>query len=312
MPNVTTLIQALSLDVTANLVAVGVQPYTAPWMVDDNTVGTWPMAITGASNASPIVITTQYPHNYTFPFHGVITGVTGNTNSNGTWIFTPVPNQPNQLSLSILTGFPGGSIDGTITQSVGNGAYAGGGQLTTALSDGVIALGEQHAPESGTSYVAPRIVFIPRKSKFTASTQAMRGPRPITGVRGAAGQTPEMLRERSQKMIAQEEMLFEVVCWGAANPPNPYGDFNVTQVIYQQVIRSAEHQIQGTYSLGEGEWDATRLSQEGHQMSLMLMIKTPVAEYPLGVTTIQTITGTVEIQTPPNDTTETAWSGTLS
>src|SRR5205807_2195873 len=62
--------------------SVGVGTYTA------NT-GAWVPAITAATNASPIVITTGAPHRMPTtnnpPATVVISGVTGNTAANGKW-----------------------------------------------------------------------------------------------------------------------------------------------------------------------------------------------------------------------------------
>ena len=66
--------------------------------------GSWTPAITNASNASPIVITTGASHNLTSsPQMTVnVTGVTGNTAANGTWIVTII--NGTQFSLNGSTG----------------------------------------------------------------------------------------------------------------------------------------------------------------------------------------------------------------
>lgn len=68
------------------------------------------LSITGATNVSPIVITTSSPHNLTTGDLVVITGVTGNTAANGSWTIT-------------VTGASTFSLNG----STGNGAYVSGG-----------------------------------------------------------------------------------------------------------------------------------------------------------------------------------------
>lgn len=83
-----------------------------PWSAD----GRWYPAVnrtagktvTDATNADPIVITTGASHGYAVGDIVYVTGVTGNTNANGTWIVQTVPS---------ATTF---SID-----AVGNGAFGG-------------------------------------------------------------------------------------------------------------------------------------------------------------------------------------------
>jgi len=66
--------------------------------------------ITNATNATPISITTSAAHLYANGDTVVITGATGNTAANGTFVIAVT-----------------GSTSFTLTGSVGNGAYAGGG-----------------------------------------------------------------------------------------------------------------------------------------------------------------------------------------
>jgi len=68
--------------------------------------------VTGATNATPIVITTSVANGLVTGDQVVISGVTGNTAANGTFIITAVTSSSFEL-------------DG----SVGNGAYGGGGTL---------------------------------------------------------------------------------------------------------------------------------------------------------------------------------------
>ena len=67
--------------------------------------------ITGATNASPIVITTDGPNVFWNGATLVIHGVTGNTAANGTWAITPLT-----------------STTFSLNGSAGNGAYTGGGR----------------------------------------------------------------------------------------------------------------------------------------------------------------------------------------
>ena len=76
--------------------------------------GTTLPAITNASNATPIEITTTSAHGLASGDHVLISGVTGTTNANGSsWVVT----------VTSSTTF-------TLNGSVGNGAYTGGGSAT--------------------------------------------------------------------------------------------------------------------------------------------------------------------------------------
>ena len=66
--------------------------------------------VTGASNTTPITITTDVPHNYTSGYQVTLSGVTGNVAANGDWIITVTG--PNSFALN---------------GSSGNGIYISGG-----------------------------------------------------------------------------------------------------------------------------------------------------------------------------------------
>jgi hypothetical protein len=74
------------------------------------------LAITNATNANPIVITTA-AHNLTTGDGVTIIGVGGNTNANGTWVITVL----SSTTYSLNTG-------------VGNGGYTSGGTSTPHLT----------------------------------------------------------------------------------------------------------------------------------------------------------------------------------
>jgi len=73
---------------------------------------TCPVTVTGATNATPIVIATSGPHRMLTGMRPQISGIGGNTAANGTWTATVID----------ATHF---SLDG----STGNGAYTSGGQV---------------------------------------------------------------------------------------------------------------------------------------------------------------------------------------
>lgn len=97
--------------------------------VSANAVINWPLTagsipaslataktITGATNATPIVITST-AHGYVNGYTAVVSGVLGNTAANGTWVVSAVTTNTFEL-----------------TSSVGNGAYTSGGTVQRVLS----------------------------------------------------------------------------------------------------------------------------------------------------------------------------------
>jgi hypothetical protein len=80
--------------------------------------------IADATNANPIVITTKKAHPFTSGMTGTIMNVAGNTNANGTFLFTKL--SPTTFSIPVA----------------GNGSYVGGGlALAPSVSSGVYVSG---------------------------------------------------------------------------------------------------------------------------------------------------------------------------
>ena len=93
--------------------------------------GSWnggSLAITSATNTSPIVVTTATAHGLTTGQTIAISGVTGNTNANGFWVITSTGS--NSFSLVGSTGNGTGS-SGTVTNSFANDGYSGVTTYTT-------------------------------------------------------------------------------------------------------------------------------------------------------------------------------------
>lgn len=111
----------------------------------NNTIGNVSKAITGATNATPIQITST-GHGLSSNQGVVITGVLGNTAANGTWIVTVV--DANHY---------------TLNTSVGNGVYTSGGQWVPAVRNpqvaqsdivGAIQVGDLITAGGGTAVTA--------------------------------------------------------------------------------------------------------------------------------------------------------------
>lgn len=210
------LVSLLSLDMTRKLVAAGMVAST--------------FTITGATNATPIVLTTSTAHGLTRRTHAVVSGVVGNVAANGLWVMTPT--STTQLALSTF------ESDGTPVNSVGSGAYTSGGLAKTAFPDGSIRLGRRNVPMA-SAVATPRIVFVPVGSSEWkldpyggAIPAASRPPARVN-------QTAEQQTMLQRRQLNTERQKFEVHVTGCATPPDPdFGDFDVTQAIYQSLYES--------------------------------------------------------------------------
>lgn len=90
---------------------------TIPDVTANPVTSTATIAVTAASNASPIAITTNPAHNFSTGQRLTIAGVGGNTAANGTWTITVVD-----------------STHFTLSGSTGSGAYTSGGTVSSAAA----------------------------------------------------------------------------------------------------------------------------------------------------------------------------------
>lgn len=245
------------------------------------------LAITNATNATPIVVTTQYPHGVSARGQTiggmacVIAGVTGNTAANNVSTdpndrtvgqsqgVLAVPLSATTLALYGQDADPASPTVGRLIPLVGNGVYAGGGTIMPALNDGTILLGRDTVREHSAP---PRIVMIPRGV-------AEWGPR--TGGFPNGNRTGERRRQTSQRAIRTEWHVFDVLCWGQSTPPNTATDYDPTAALYRQVIDSA-HLLTGTPEdrITGGVWDdekerATQQIKAGHLFTFSIALAIP-------------------------------------
>lgn len=227
MPALVGLVRAISVQATALLVAAGV------------TVAV--LNVTGATNATPIVVTTQTDHGFPDETHVVVAGIVGNTGANGNWAAQVV--DATHLALYAID-----PATGNLVASAGTGAYVSGGTVSSSFTDGRILIGRKHVLEQSTP---PRVVFVPAGSRFGPVSLANR-----SSVASLGNSTTEQQRQISQPSFATEQATFEVHCWGAANPPEDEygGDFDVTQEIYQGVLAATHLLAVGVYSIGDLKW----------------------------------------------------------
>lgn len=141
------------------------------------------------------------------------------------------------------------------------------------LTDGQILLGRQYQMELSAP---PRIIFIPTKSAFPAKDVYNRSP--------IAGNTAEQLIQNKNPSILSDNISFEVRCWGVSTDNNPDTDFDMTQALYQQVIRTCDKLARGTYLVSGGDWTdakytAGQLIRDGREFVFTLTFGTPILQF---------------------------------
>jgi hypothetical protein len=268
--SVKALVALLSLHATTQLVAAG---YTAPFYNAPNAPTS--LTVTDATNATPIVVATSVAHGVpSRGAHVVVSGVVGNAAANNldtedgvtpnAWV--AVPTDDTHLALYSVD-----TASGALTASTGSSPYSFGGTVQQAFTDGMFLLGRQHIFEQSTP---PRIVFIPRSSGF--------GPKSVAS-RFTNAAADEIAREQAQRSIGTDKKTFEVHVWGAASAPDPDDDFDATEVLYQQVLRTTHLLASGVYAFGDGQWadqqpTASQNVKSGHEFVFTLSLATPVLD----------------------------------
>lgn len=134
-----------------------------------------------------------------------------------------------------------------------------------ALTDGAILLGRQYVAEGSAP---PRIVFVPMGAAFSAK-DTYSG----TGLPSAA--------QTANPSLATDTINFEVHCWGAALDQNPDDDFDFTEVLYQQVIRSTSIIARGSCTFGNGTYTNSRVNagqmvRDGDEFVFNLSLQRPI------------------------------------
>lgn len=143
------------------------------------------------------------------------------------------------------------------------------------LTDGKVLLGRQYQFEASAP---PRIIFIPTKSAFPAKDVYNRS------VTGQGGYTAEQLAQNKNPSILSDNITFEVRCWGVSPTQDPDQDFDMTQALYQQVLRTCDKLARGTYLVTGGEWTDSRftsgqLIRDGREFVFQLTFGTPILQF---------------------------------
>lgn len=275
MPGIVELVDLLSLDVVAALVAAG---YRAPWRPSVST-----LPVLGATNTTPIVVTLDtsslgdrgFDMQPGAPMHLVFADVGGNLATNK---IDPDDLRHEAWHAEVIDGSRVALYDldestGAKVASVGDGAYTSGGTCSRAFADGRIQVGEEHLYEQ---MAPPRVVFVPRRSKFEAKL--------VTNARTIAS-VLEQQREEAARSLRTEIVMFEVHAWGGMieAADDPRAGFNLAQILYQQIIRSAHLRGAGVIHPDGGEWadqrpDATQIAKRGREFVFEIGIRTPIPD----------------------------------
>jgi hypothetical protein len=261
------LIALISFDVTRALVDAG------------QVMQSWTIA--SASNTTPINVTTSTPHKVApgVKMHAVISGVSGNTAANGVWELAFV----DESTFSLGTYSPVGNP----VASVGNGTYASGGTIATALDQGRILLGRKFLSTQGTP---PQVVFVPSTAPTFDLVPLGGVTDPLSTLPPTITQmTPEQIAMTEQPPLLTDHSRFEVTVWGAATPADPdFADYDFTRALRDQVIASCINLISSPMckilggvwaSQQEGEkqaaWDSL-----GQKYKMLVEIMVPVVDNP--------------------------------
>lgn len=134
-----------------------------------------------------------------------------------------------------------------------------------ALTDGRILLGRQYVAEGSAP---PRIVFVPMSAAFSAKDTYSS-----TGLPSAA--------QTANPSLATDTISFEVHCWGAAPDQDPDDDFDYTEVLYQQVIRSVSHIARGACKFTNGSYtnskaNAGQMVRDGDEFVFGVTLDRPI------------------------------------
>lgn len=140
------------------------------------------------------------------------------------------------------------------------------------LTDSKILLGRQYQYEQSAP---PRIIFTPVKSDFPAKDVYNRSSV------GGGGYSAEQLAQNRNPSILTDMLTFEVRCWGADPSGDPDIDFDYTQALYQQVIRTCDKLARGTYTITGGSWtdakfSSAQLIRDGREFVFNLTFGTPI------------------------------------
>lgn len=158
-----------------------------------------------------------------------------------------------------------------------------------ALVDEKILLGKQFQFEQSAP---PRIIFTPIGSEFPMKDvyNASRT--------GTQGYTAEQLAQLKNRSIATDKISFEVRCWGVSSNQDPDDDYDFTQALYHQVVRTVLAMARGSAEFSGGKWtDASfssgQLVRDGREFVFNVTFGTPI------LALLEPLPTTADVDNPP-------------
>ena len=259
------LVALLSLDMTERLIGAGLIATT--------------LVVIDASNTTPIFLETQDPHGFVRPADGIVDAVGGNLGANGSWRCFPA-----DATHLVLARY---DQQGNLVDSVGSGVYTSGGTVQVAFPAGSILLGRRNIAMH-EAVDTPRIVFVPTESP-TWELEPFGG---IINAPGSPHKLSTMTAEQKTMLLERQEntekQRFEVHVTGCATPPDPdFGDFDVTQALYQTLHASMFDMLTPKcFRVLGGRWtsqvaDVQQLDVRGQKWVGIVEIWLPVTNKPL-------------------------------
>jgi hypothetical protein len=170
------------------------------------------------------------------------------------------------LSVSMLS-YGGSYVTPVVAFSGGGGS---GAEAAATVVNGAIA--RINLTSAGSGYTTAPTITITDTGGGTGAT-ALANLSPYT----------EMLTQSLQPDIYTETVVLEVRCWGATpTTDSPDSDFDYTQVLYQQVIRSCRGLAVGAFRPGSrGEWtdasfQSAQLFRNGREFVFQIELDVPI------------------------------------
>lgn len=142
------------------------------------------------------------------------------------------------------------------------------------LVDGQILLGPQHKAENSAP---PRIILIPKRSDFTQ--------REAYSASTTRAYTLEQIAQNANPPFYTDKITFEARVWSVdASNNNPDGDYDATQLLYHQLMRSCFDIARGSVAFGKGDWTdvqggSTVVMTDGREFVFTITFDTPVLKF---------------------------------
>ena len=183
-----------------------------------------------------------------------------------------------------MTAFGGGYTAPTVSFTGGEGT---GAAATANVTNGTVSSITMTA--AGSGYTSAPTVTITDADGTGATAYANLMP------------YPELLAEAIMPAIYTESVTFEVRCWGMVpSTDDPNGDFDYTQVLYQQVIRSCWNLAVGSFRFQPlGQWTDASITQSqlfrnGREFVFRIELDVPILNellqyVPIGTTAATTL-----------------------